>query len=100
MPLETSTTNLIIERLKRDFWPCYVVKNHGSARGRRGRPDIEFTKDGRIVYFEVKQRGKKASRQQEVEMQRIRQNGKAEAVVVYCYEDVWDHLRDLSWIPS
>ena len=63
-------------------------------RGRDGAPDYLFIKDGRVVFIEFKDRGKKARLNQSREHDRMRAAG-AEVHVV---DNVYDGLKILGLV--
>lgn len=88
---ETALTKRIERYLK--LRGAYWVKQHGSARGRRGVPDLACTFRGISVWFEVKNPGGtgRLSKQQELEIAKIRKAGGLVAVVE-SVEDVAETL--------
>jgi hypothetical protein len=79
MPLESTIVEAIIRELKaRKAW---YVKYHGHRAGRAGVPDILCCYRGLFIAFEVKQPGKKQTRLQVLEEEKIREAGGISVVV-------------------
>lgn len=82
---EKAIVNSIIRYLKQnDLW---YMKVHGSSFQRAGIPDILCCIRRRFVAFEVKKPGQKATKIQQYEMGRIKNNG-GTAIVVTSKDDV------------
>ena len=81
-PKEEAIVAAIVRRFKREpnLW---FTKNHGTAFGRRGIPDLTGCYRGRMFGLEVKRPGRKheVSKLQELELQRIANAGGLAAVV-------------------
>jgi len=90
MPTESTIVRAIIRHL-RELPDSWVLKVHGSSFQRRGVPDILFIWHGRSYAFEVKCPGKRLTRIQEVEIERLRKAGVL-AVVVHNEVDVIHEL--------
>jgi hypothetical protein len=90
MPLERTITDGILRLAKsRGFW---CLKVHGGPFQKSGIPDCLFIKDGRAVFIEVKQPGKKPSPLQEVRIDEIRRIGGAVAEWVTSVDEAEKHL--------
>lgn len=90
MPLETSITKSIQKRAKELGW--WTLKVAGGAFQRPGIPDLLCVKNGRAVWLEVKQPGKKATPLQQAVMKELREVGGCVAEVVTSREEaeqVW-----------
>lgn len=80
MPLETSITKSIVQSARSHGW--WTFKIAGGAFQRAGVPDLLCVKNGRAVFLEVKQPGKKPTPLQQQVMREIREQGGAVAEVV------------------
>jgi hypothetical protein len=80
MPLETSITRSIQKFAKSRGW--WEMKIAGGAFQRAGVPDLLLIKNGRAVFLEVKQPGKKPTALQVQVMKEIREIGGAVTAVV------------------
>ena len=85
MPLETSITKSIVRMAREDGW--WTFKIAGGAFQRAGIPDLLCVKNGRAVFLEVKQPGKKPTPLQLHVMQEIREQGGAVVAVVTSREE-------------
>lgn len=52
-------------------WKTLKLNGHGD----RGKPDRMFLKNGKVVFIEVKRKGKQARKQQAYRLQKLRENG-------------------------
>jgi hypothetical protein len=80
--LESKIEQDICEFAKRHDWLVRKL----SWIGRRGAPDRLFIRKGVAIFAEIKQRGKRATVQQEREHKRLRDQG----MLVH----VWDNVND------
>lgn len=85
MPLETSITKSIVKSAKSRGW--WTFKVAGGAFQRAGIPDLLCIKNGRAVFLEVKQPGKRPTELQKVVMAEIRDVAGAVAEVVTSREE-------------
>jgi hypothetical protein len=91
MPSESSIVTAIVRLAKqRDWW---VMKIHGGPYQLAGVPDLLCLKDGRAVFLEVKQPGKKATEIQTRRMAEIETQGGAACHVVTSKEEADACLR-------
>ena len=88
-----------ILRLLRKTPNCFCWKEHGGMYGTAGIPDIIACINGRFVAFEVKTETGKVTKQQEITIQRIREQNRKEKVVTHtghevtpCYIEVHEDL--------
>lgn len=80
MALEKTITNAILRYAKANGWWC--MKIAGGPYQMAGVPDVLCVRDGRAVFLEVKQPGKKPSALQVQRIKEIRETGGAIAEVV------------------
>lgn len=90
MPLESSITRSIVTLAKSLGW--WTFKIAGGPMQTSGIPDLLCLKNGRAVFLEVKQPGKKPTRLQEHRMLEIRKVGGAVAEVVTSKEEAKEVL--------
>lgn len=91
MPLESSITRSIVTLAKSLGW--WTFKIAGGPMQTSGIPDLLCLKNGRAVFLEVKQPGKKPTPLQEHRMLEIRKIGGAVAEVVTSKEEAERILR-------
>jgi hypothetical protein len=80
MPIESSITRSIVLLANGLGW--WSLKIAGGPHQTSGIPDLLLLKNGRAVFLEVKQPGKKPTKLQEYRMHEIRTVGGAIAAVV------------------
>lgn len=97
MPLETSITKSIVKSAKLDGW--WTFKIAGGAFQRAGVPDLLCIKNGRAVFLEVKQPGKKPTPLQQQVMREIREQGGAVAEVVTSRDEAQKVLNGVHNLP-
>jgi len=91
MPRESSIVAAIVRVAKqRGYW---VMKIHGGPYQLAGVPDLLCLKDGRAMFLEVKQPGKKATEIQARRMNEIETQGGAVCHVVTSKEEASAYLR-------
>lgn len=90
MPRENSIVSSIRKAAKKQGW--WTLKIHGGF-GRAGIPDILCLKDGRAVFLEAKQPGKKASKLQVFTMGEIESEAGAPCFVVTSATEAIECLR-------
>jgi len=91
MPRESSIVAAIVRVAKqRGYW---VMKIHGGPYQLAGVPDLLCLKDGRAMFLEVKQPGKKATEIQARRMNEIETQGGAACHVVTSKEEADACLR-------
>jgi hypothetical protein len=91
MPRESSIVAAIVRVAKSRGW--WVMKIHGGPYQLAGVPDLLCVKDGRAMFLEVKQPGKKASAIQARRMSEIEKQGGAFCHVVTSKEQADARLR-------
>lgn len=84
----------IVRSAKRQGW--WTMKVHGGPYQPAGIPDLMLVKDGRVIWFEVKQPGKKPTPIQVRRMAEIEEQSGARCYVVTSREQADEHLRDSS----
>ena len=85
MPRESSIVAAIVRAAKESGW--WVMKIHGGPHQLAGVPDLLCLRQGRAVFLEVKQPGKKATPLQFARMKEIETQGGATCQVVTCREE-------------
>jgi Holliday junction resolvase len=80
MPREASIVASIVRAAKESGW--WVMKIHGGPHQLAGVPDLLCLRQGRAVFLEVKQPGKKATPLQAARMNEIETQGGAVCHVV------------------
>jgi hypothetical protein len=91
MPREAQIVSAIVKEARRLGW--WVHKNHGNPFVRAGIPDLLCLRDGRAVFLEVKQPGRKPTPIQIRTMAEIESTGGARCHVVTSKEEIHAHLR-------
>lgn len=91
MPLESSITRSIVTLAKSLGW--WTFKIAGGPMQTSGIPDLLCVKDGRAVFLEVKQPGKKPTPLQVHRIKEIREIGGAVAEVVTSKQQAEEILR-------
>jgi Holliday junction resolvase len=91
MPLESTIVASIVRVAKSDGW--WVMKIHGGPYQLAGVPDLLCLKDGRALFLEVKQPGKKPTALQVQRMHEIERVGGATCRVVTSKEEANAWLR-------
>jgi hypothetical protein len=91
LPREASIVAAIVRLAKQRGW--WVMKIHGGPYQLAGVPDLLCLKDGRAVFLEVKQPGKKATAIQARRMNEIETQGGAVCHVVTSKEEADACLR-------
>ena len=92
MPLEKQIIKNITRWLnQRSVW---WMKTHGSPYTRAGIPDLLLLYQGKAMFLEVKQPGKKPTAIQRAAMIRITSVGKVPCAIVHSVKDVRDVLEE------
>lgn len=84
----------IVRSAKRQGW--WTMKVHGGPYQPAGIPDLMLVKDGRVIWMEVKQPGKKPTPIQVRRMAEIEEQSGARCYVVTSREEADEYLRDSS----
>jgi Holliday junction resolvase len=79
VPLERSIVESVLREARRLGW--WAMKNHGSAFGVKGLPDVLVIKGGRAAWMEVKRPGEEPTKIQEHRMRELIETGCPVAVV-------------------
>lgn len=87
----------IVSRIMKHLKSCggVVYNNHGSAYGRRGRPDLEFHMNGQTLFIEAKKPGELPTRIQVEEHRKLRRAGMP-VVVATSVADVEIALEEMA----
>tara|TARA_B100001741_G_C16547183_1_gene597392 strand:- start:1578 stop:1895 length:318 start_codon:yes stop_codon:yes gene_type:complete len=93
MPLESSIVKAIMRAAKKQGW--FVWKINGGPYQLAGMPDLQLLKNGKALFFEVKQPGKKATERQVAMMQKLSEGeARTPCFVVTSVEEANDHLQE------
>jgi hypothetical protein len=94
MPRESAIVASIVGAAKAGGW--WTMKIHGGPYQLSGVPDVLCVKNGRAVFLEVKQPGKKPTEIQKARMKEISEKGGAKCAVVTSKEEAIHALQDHS----
>lgn len=89
---ESALQRKIQKYLKETLPDAVVWKNHGNQYSVIGLPDIMCSYKGKLICFEVKIAGNKATKLQEVTLEKLKKSG-AIVGIAYSVEDVESTLR-------
>jgi hypothetical protein len=98
MPREASIVAAIVRVAKADGW--WVMKIHGGPYQMSGVPDLLCIRQGRAVFLEVKQPGKRATEIQQRRMAEIEREGGARCHVVTSKEQAKECLHEHNDRPT